>query len=385
MNVDINERMQIIRRNLAQRNKLLCKKTDLPFDSKETTEYLAEKLNRIGAETTSLSDNTGLIAVIKGNEVASAVLLRAASMPQAQPDIHGNRIYTQCCNPITMLLTAAEVIYSIREELAGSVVMLFQTETKAFIDTKDYLNNYIPYKPGATFCLRLSEDLEAPFINFQNGVRMASCTKFSVAVHGCAAHGSTPHMGKDTIVAASAVIVAMQTYASRRNDPLNPFELVLGKITSGTQFNIISDMTIMEGVIRTTSTETYANIEQTLSEIINGAAASMGCTAVLKIEQTVPPAVNRHPKLIQTALMATEKLFGKGSLREAPVDMNSDNFAELMGYIPSVLGFLGHKRLNKEASTNCPDKLDADEETSARGTALYLQFACDFLSKGDKA
>ena len=54
---------------------------------------------------------------------------------------------------------------------------------------------------------------------------------FTITVHGVSAHGSTPHLGKDAIVAASAVVQAAQTLVSRVNNPLRP--LVLGLKASG--------------------------------------------------------------------------------------------------------------------------------------------------------
>lgn len=106
---------------------------------------------------------------------------------------------------------------------------------------------------------------------------------FRITVHGCSSHGSTPHLAKDAVVAASAVILALQTYASRRNDPLNPFALTVGTIKAGTQFNIITDTAVMEGMVSTVSPAVRAGLEDTLKEIISGAAASMGCTAELEM------------------------------------------------------------------------------------------------------
>ena len=70
-------------------------------------------------------------------------------------------------------------------------------------------------------------------------------TKIAISVHGSSAHGSTPHLGKDAIVAASAIILNAQTLASRVNNPLKPLVLTFSGVNGGTQFNIITDLVQM--------------------------------------------------------------------------------------------------------------------------------------------
>ena len=86
-------------------------------------------------------------------------------------------------------------------------------------------------------------------------------TKIAISVHGSSAHGSTPHLGKDAIVAASAIILNAQTLVSRVNNPLKPLVLTFSGVNGGTQFNIITDL------------------EPQLAAICESTAATLGCTA----------------------------------------------------------------------------------------------------------
>ena len=56
-------------------------------------------------------------------------------------------------------------------------------------------------------------------ISLDAGLRSTSCTNFNLTITGTSAHGSTPHLGHDAIVAASAVIMDIQTLVSRISDP----------------------------------------------------------------------------------------------------------------------------------------------------------------------
>ena len=73
--------------------------------------------------------------------------------------------------------------------------------------------------------------------------------KFNIIVHGCSAHGSTPHLSKDAIVAASNIILNLQLLISRLKDPLAEEVLTLTQVESGTQFNIITDRAELAGVL----------------------------------------------------------------------------------------------------------------------------------------
>lgn len=75
---------------------------------------------------------------------------------------------------------------------------------------------------------------------------MASCDNFKITVHGVSTHGSMPHLGKDAIVAASSILLGLQHIVSRVNDPLNSLVVSVGKVSAGTQFNIITDTAVME-------------------------------------------------------------------------------------------------------------------------------------------
>lgn len=69
-------------------------------------------------------------------------------------------------------------------------------------------------------------------------------------IHGKSAHGSAPDQGKDAIVVATAVVMGLQTLASRVNDPQNTFVLTVGMMNGGTQSNIIADEVELVGTTR---------------------------------------------------------------------------------------------------------------------------------------
>ena len=72
---------------------------------------------------------------------------------------------------------------------------------------------------------------------------------FKIAVQGCETHGATPHLGADTILAASAIVEVLQTIISRNVDPLKALSIVVGTVHSGTRFNIVAGNAVIEGSV----------------------------------------------------------------------------------------------------------------------------------------
>lgn len=69
----------------------------------------------------------------------------------------------------------------------------------------------------AAMAIHMMNEIPEGTFSIEAGPRMASCTDFTLTVHGTATHGSMPHLGHDAIVAASAVIMNLQTLVSRQH------------------------------------------------------------------------------------------------------------------------------------------------------------------------
>ncbi len=106
-------------------------------------------------------------------------------------------------------------------------------------------------------------------------------TKIAISIHGESAHGSTPHLGKDAIVAASSVILNAQTLVSRMNNPLKPMVLTFSGVNGGTQFNIITDLVKLTAYLYAGAASDLTEMQPKLTAICQSTAAALGCTAEL--------------------------------------------------------------------------------------------------------
>ena len=247
----LNQEAMELRDKISQVRRYLHAHPELSFKEKATTAYLKNALEAMGIPVTTFPDHYGLTARIGTAKSGKTLLLRADidALPIVEKSgvsfASGTEGVMHACGHdahMAMLLGAAELLKRHEAELGGTVLLLFQSGEESGHGAKWYVDRGIADNVDACFALHVQPDVPAGKFSLDPGFRSASCTDFSLTVRGTAAHGSTPHLGHDAIVAASAAIMNAQTLVSRVNNALNPLVVTFGKVTAGHQFNIIMNM-----------------------------------------------------------------------------------------------------------------------------------------------
>jgi amidohydrolase len=280
-----------------------------------------------------------------------------------------------------MLLGAARILKQIQDQWFGELRLLFQPAEEINEGAKFCVAQGAVEGADAIFGMHIWGDLPAPFINVQEGPRMAGCDQFRITVQGVSAHGGMPHQGVDAIVTAAAIIGNIQTLVSRSNDPREPLVITIGKIQGGQRYNIVAGSVEMVGTVRTLHREVRLGVEEKLRRVVTQTAAAYGATAELIYEYMAEPIDNRHRALVVLARGAATRLYGENALREMPPVMASEDFAYYQERVPSVFAFLGATNPNLGITAlNHNDHFTIDEAALKCGSALYAQFAVDFLN-----
>lgn len=386
--MDIKESAEKYNDYIIERRRFYHSIPELSFEEIKTTNELAKDLRSMGIEVQTFSDYPGLVGTIKGGKEGKTVMLRA-DIDALPVEEHTDLPYAACNGKMhacghdahmSMLLGAAKILVDIKDDLKGTVKLLFQAAEESCYGAKYYVEKGILDGVDAVFGMHIWGSLDAPYFNLESGSRMASVDNFKITVKGVSSHGSAPHLGKDAVVAASSIIMNIQTLVSRINDPLNPLVVTIGTIKGGQRFNIIANNVEMEGTVRTHSREVRASVEKNLKQVVEGTASSLGCKATLDYSYYAAPIINEHDDLNNIVKSAAIKLYGEESLITMPKLMGSEDFSYLMEKTPGFYGFIGTKNEEKGyIYSNHNDKFTVDESVLHRGAALYAQFAYDFL------
>lgn len=389
--MEIKELAQKYKDYIIDRRRFYHSIPELSQEEYKTTENLKKDLEDMGIAVTTFDDYTGLVGVIQGGKPGKTVMLRAdidalpveehTGLPFAST--HPGKMHA-CGHDahMSMQLGAAKILMDKKEELQGDIKLLFQAAEETAQGAKYYVDKGGLDDVDAAFGMHVWGTFDAPLLNLESGGRMASCDTFKIKVKGISSHGSTPHLGKDAIVAASSIVMNVQTYASRVNNPINPLVVTIGTIKGGQRFNIIPNEVEMEGTVRTYSRELRESIEGELRAIIENTAKALGCEATLEYSYCPGPVINDYEDINQIVENAAIKLFGEEKLVKMDKLMGSEDFSYFMEKVPSFYGFIGC--LNKEKGivyTNHNDRFTVDEDILDKGAALYAQFAYDFLKE----
>ena len=258
--------------------------------------------------------------------------------------------------------------------------MLFDLEVAE--GAKAFVKQGVMEGVDAVYGAHIWGNFDAPLVSIESGNRMASAAVFDIEIEGLSAHGSAPNLGVDAIVAASAVVMALQTYVSRNNDPLNPLVLTVGTISGGQRFNVIANKVTMDGTVRTFSKELLQSAPVDIEKIVKTTAQAYGATAKFDFKWLTKPVINDNEELNSIAQNDVKKLYGEQALGHLDTMMGSEDFSEFMAEAPGVFAFIGSRNSQKDITyTNHHEKYTVDEDVLKMGSAVYAQFAYDFLGK----
>lgn len=376
---------------IVERRRYYHAHPELSFKEWETTKALVEDCKALGLEIQTFEDYPGLVATLDTGKPGRTIMLRSDidALPVKEqtglPFASVNEGVMHTCghdSHIAMLLGAAKILTEVKDEIkGGKVKFILQSGEEYGYGAKYYIDHGVLDDVDAVFGTHVWGTFESPYISVDPGKRMASMDNFTIKVYGHQSHGSAPQDGNDAIVAASALVMALQTFVSRKNNPTNPLVLSIGKFHGGDMYNIICPYVELVGTIRTFSRELRVTLEDDLNRIINNTVAAYGCTGELEVSHVIPAVINENEELNTIAKEAALKLYGPEGVKEMPTLMGSEDFAMYMEKVPAFFAFLGSKNVETgNIYTNHNEKYSCDEHVIHRGAALAAQFAVDFLN-----
>ena len=188
---------------------------------------------------------------------------------------------------VAMLMGTAEVLASMKKDIAGTVKFIFQPAEEgppageeggaALMVKEGVMDNP---KVDAIFGMHIESWIPAGDIQYKPGAFMASTDAFTVQVKGKQTHGSQPWLGVDPVAVSANIIEAFQQIVSRQMDIVKaPVVVTVSKINGGVRFNIIPEEVNMEGTVRTLDhnkmkDEVHERMKFTATKIAEAAGAT---------------------------------------------------------------------------------------------------------------
>nr|WP_122011795.1 amidohydrolase [Maliibacterium massiliense] len=355
------------------------------FEEVRTTNKIAEKLDEMGIPYRRF-EPTGLMAEIKGAKPGKTVALRADIDALSITEKSGvdfaseNPGFMHACGHDThasMLIGAARVLSSVKDELCGTVKLLFQPAEEVAQGAKKVIAQGALDGVDMIFGIHIAATVPAGVVALCNGPSAAAADIFRIKVTGKACHGAMPEQGVDATVAAAAIVMNLQSIVSRELSPMLPVVVTVGKLESGSRFNIVSGEANMEGTIRSFDVEVHHNLPNIVSRIAKETAAAYRCEAEVQYDMMTEVLVNDPDvtALVKDAALKVAK--APQMVVEAPRMMGAEDFSEYTVLTKAGFASLGGGGTYPQHS----DHFCIEEESFETGVALYAQVAVDFLNK----
>ena len=350
------ERAEVLGPELRALKDDLHRHPELSFREYRTTGVLRERLTALGLELVETGLDTGAVALLRGGKPGRKAALRADIDAIAQQEAPHEGAVSEtdgvmygCGHDFhtAALYGAARLLAAEREQLAGSVVFLFQPAEEVTQGARALLDHglweRVGGRPDCLFGLHNRPELPAGQIAVMEGPVMAGKSHFTIVLHGRSGHGGSPHKCTDVIVAGAAVVNALQTVVSRNTDPLESLVCSVLSVHAGTPDNFVPDLLTMTGSIRAHSAAAHRNGEKRLRELTTGVSEAYGCTAEVEFHPGVPATVN-SPEMTRLAREAALSLVAPEMVVAPAPDMGSEDFAEYGQEVPAFFYWLGSGR-----------------------------------------
>ena len=372
-----------------------------------TAQLVAEHLRALGFEEVRTGiATTGVTAVLRGGKPGPRIALRAdmdalpvterSGLPFASKVTSTFRgepvgVMHACGHDahVGILMGVAEALASIRAELPGEILFVFQPAEEGPPDgeeggAEEMLAQGIfkGFKPQAVFGLHVFSTLNAGQLGWRSGPAMAASDRFNIVVQGRQTHGSRPWGGVDPIVASADLIGTAQTIVSRRQDISRlPVVLSFGAIKGGIRYNIIPDSVELVGTIRTFDEGMRQGVFADLRNVAESVAKAHGATAVVKVPDTKGnPVTANDPALTARVVPSLRKAVGDANVVEMGLIMGAEDFSFYAREVPGFFFFVGATPKGKDAikaPSNHSPEFFLDEEALKVGTRAMLQLVLD--------
>lgn len=242
----------------------------------------------------------------------------------------------------TILLTAAKYLIHLQEEIAGTIVFLFQhAEEVKPGGAKSIMSSGALDDVDKIFGLHVSGD--QPFdgtVNYHEGFATANSDTFAIEVHGKGGHAASPHHNVDVTLTAAYLIQQLQSIVSRNKNPMDPGVVTVGNFHAGNGVaNVMADVATLNGTIRTYSPALRALAKKNLFSLSEDITAAHGGSVKIDFIDGYPALYN-HPKETEKVVEIFKDRFGAEMICEKPAGMGGEDFAYYVQKIPGLFYFI---------------------------------------------
>lgn len=264
-------------------------------------------------------------------------------------------------------LGVAEILASLRNELRGTVKLIFQPAEEGVrgaraivehghLDDVDYvIGNHMGPAAGDSQ------------VSFSNDTTLAT-SKLDVTFHGKASHAAMiPERGNNALLAAATAVLNLQAVSRHSGGDTR---INVGTLHAGTGRNVICDRAVLEMEVRGATTEVNDYVEAYARRIVEAAAAMHGCTCEIR-PMGGAESLQSHPDMVTWGAAVCRDQLGLRVLTNQRAGASED-----YSYMVNRVHSHGGKGLFFSTNTPCSgqfhgERFDFQEEALSTAVAVF--------------
>jgi amidohydrolase len=358
---------------------------DLPV----TQALILDALDGLGLSAQAGQRCSSVVSVIEGDQSGPTTLLRAdmdaLEMPEDTGLEYASRVdgRMHACGHdahVAMLLGAATILQTRRNDLRGRVILMFQPGEEGHDGAKTMIEDGLLSAHGEidrAFAIHISSMIPSGVVACRPGTMMASADEFKIIIKGAGGHASMPHDAIDPVPVACQIVLALQTMVTRVVPAFDPAVLTITTIEAGTAQNVIPERVICGGTMRAVSDASRHLVLAGLRDVSSHVAAAHGCEATVEMQP------GNYPVTINDATFANHTLTVAGALvgekrvvrMPSPV-MGAEDWSFVLNAVPGSMAFVGAAPPGvARPAPNHSNHFVIDEPAMATGIAMYTAMA----------
>ena len=324
---------------------------ELCFEEKRTADVIAQALEGWGIPVHRGLGRTGVVGIVKGSESPRAVGLRADidALPMTEHNRfphasrHPGKMHACGHDGHTAMLLAAAKHLAQHRNFDGTVYLIFQPAEEGGGGAREMMKDglFERFPMEAIFGAHNWPGLGVGQFAVRSGPAFASSNEFKITIRGKGSHGAMPHLGIDPVPVACQMVQAFQTIITRNKRPIDTGVISVTMIHTGEATNVVPESCVLEGTVRTFSTDVLDMIERRMKTVAEATCAAFEANCDFEFSRNYPPTIN-HDAETAFARAVMAEVVGTENVLEFEPTMGAEDFSYFLQHKPGCYFVIGN-------------------------------------------